>query len=85
MNVGVLGSGEVAKVLARGFLKHGHEVMIGSRSPAKLADWATENPGTRVGTFDEAAAFGELVVLAVKGSAALEALRLAGSQNVAGS
>jgi len=38
MKVGVLGSGDVAKVLAAGFLTHGHDVMIGTRTPAKLAD-----------------------------------------------
>ena len=37
MRVGVLGSGDVAKSLARGFLNEGHEVMLGSREPEKLA------------------------------------------------
>jgi predicted dinucleotide-binding enzyme len=71
MKVGVLGSGVVGQVLADGFLKHGHEVMRGSRDPAKLADWQS-GAGTRArtGTFAEAARFGELVVLAVKGTAA---------------
>jgi predicted dinucleotide-binding enzyme len=73
MKVGVLGSGEVGKVLADGFLKHGHEVMRGSRDPAKLASWkAGAGPKARTGTFAEAARFGELVVLAVKGSAAVD-------------
>ena len=40
MKVGVLGSGDVAQTLASGLLKHGHNVMIGSRTPEKLADWA---------------------------------------------
>jgi 8-hydroxy-5-deazaflavin:NADPH oxidoreductase len=79
MKVGVLGSGEVAKVLAGGFLRHGHDVLIGSRSPAKLADWAAGNPGGKTGTFADAARFGELIVLAVKGTAAHEALQLAGA------
>ena len=71
MKVGVLGSGVVGQVLADGFLKHGHEVMRGSRDPAKLADWQ-KGAGARgrTGTFAEAARFGELVVLAVKGTAA---------------
>jgi predicted dinucleotide-binding enzyme len=84
MTIGVLGSGGVAQVLATGFLKHGHQVKLGSRSPEKLNDWAAQNPGGSVGTFSEAAAFGEVVVLAVKGTAAGEALRLAGSENLAG-
>ncbi len=83
MKVGVLGSGDVAKVLAAGFLKHGHQVMIGSRSPGKLDDWLKENPKGTSGSFSDAAAFGELLVLAVKGKAAPEALRLAGAENLA--
>lgn len=84
MKIGVLGSGDVAKVLASGFLKHGHAVKLGSRSPEKLADWLKANPKGFTGTFAEAAAFGEAVVLAVKGTAALEALQLAGAKNLAG-
>ena len=79
MKVGVLGSGDVAKVLASGFLKHGHDVMMGTRDPSKLADWRRQNPAGRVGTFADAAKFGELAVLAVKGSAAADALRAAGA------
>ena len=84
MKIGVLGSGDVARVLASGFLKHGHKVTIGNRTPDKLADWATENPAGQTGTFADAAAFGELLVLAVKGSVASAALRLAGADNLAG-
>ena len=84
MKVGVLGSGDVAKTLAGGFLKHGHTVKVGSRSPGKLADWSAKAGGSSVGTFAEAAEFGELVVLAVKGDAAAEALTLAGAKNLAG-
>jgi hypothetical protein len=84
MKIGVLGSGDVAKTLAAGFLKHGHQVMVGTRTPAKLADWTTQNPGSSAGAFAAAAAFGELIVLAVKGKAAPEALRLAGAENLRG-
>jgi predicted dinucleotide-binding enzyme len=84
MKVGVLGSGDVAKTLAGGFLKHAHQVKIGSRSPAKLAEWSSGNPGSTTGTFAEAAQFGEVIVLAVKGNVAAEALGLAGAQNLAG-
>lgn len=81
--IGVLGSGDVAKVLAAGFKKHGYDVKIGSRSPEKLADWAKEQ-GMGTGTFAEVAAHGEVVVLAVLGRAAEEALKLAGAANLAG-
>jgi 8-hydroxy-5-deazaflavin:NADPH oxidoreductase len=84
MKIGVLGSGDVAKALASGFLKHGHQVKLGSRSPEKLADWLAANPTGSTGTFAEAAAFGDAVVLAVKGTGALEALELAGVANLAG-
>jgi len=84
MKVGILGSGEVAQVLGAGFLKHGHAVMLGSRTPAKLADWTKKNPEATTGTFADAAQFGELLVLAVKGTAADEALQLAGKQKIAG-
>ena len=44
MKVGVLGSGGVAKALGSGFLKHGHEVMLGTRTAEKLSEWAKANP-----------------------------------------
>lgn len=84
MKVGVLGSGIVAQTLAAGFLKHGYETMIGSREPAKLKEWHRAHPAAKLGSFAETAAFGHLLVLAVKGSAAAEALRLAGSAHLAG-
>jgi predicted dinucleotide-binding enzyme len=83
--IAVLGSGQVGQVLADGFLKHGHDVMRGSRDPGKLADWKGK-AGARahVGTFAEAAKWGESVVLAVKGDAAPSVLDLAGPANLAG-
>jgi 8-hydroxy-5-deazaflavin:NADPH oxidoreductase len=83
MKVGVLGSGVVAQTLAAGLAKHGHQVKIGSRSPEKLAEWAAQNPKVATGTFAQAAEFGELLVLAVKGNVAADALRLAGDKNLA--
>ncbi len=59
-------------------------VTLGSRTPDKLKDWAASHPKEATGTFAAAAAFGEIVVLAVKGLAASEALRLAGDKNLAG-
>ena len=84
MKVGILGSGDVAKALGGGFLKHGHAVTMGTREPAKLADWVKQNPKGRVAGFADAAAFGELVVLSVKGTAALDVLRAANATNLAG-
>ena len=82
MKVGVLGSGTVGQTLAAGFLKHGHEVMVGTREPSKLAEWNEANPKARVGSNSDAAAFGEVLVLAVKGSAAVSALHSAGRANI---
>jgi predicted dinucleotide-binding enzyme len=85
MKVAILGSGVVGEVLARGFLRYGHEVRRASRDPQKLAAWKEQaGAGASTGTFEEAAAWGELVVLAVKGVAAEEAVRLAGVDHLAG-
>jgi predicted dinucleotide-binding enzyme len=84
MKIGVIGSGIVAQTLAGGFLQHGHEVVIGTRDPAKLADWQKANAKARVASFADAAVFGEIVILAVKGTVAAEALRQAGAANLAG-
>src|SRR2546427_6953305 len=70
MKIGILGSGAVAQALAAGFLQHGHQVMLGSGTPSKLADWAAQHPGAKTGSFADAAAFAELAVLAAKGTAA---------------
>lgn len=78
--IGVIGSGEVGKVLADGFLKHGYEVMRGSRDAAKLASWKEgAGPKAQAGTFADAARFGDAVVLAVKGTAAEEAVAACGA------
>jgi hypothetical protein len=85
--VGVLGTGEVGRRLAAGFVSRGRVVMIGSRDPNKpeLADWLSgDGAGVEVGTFAEAAGQGELLVLAVLGNAAEEAIAAAGPANFGG-
>jgi predicted dinucleotide-binding enzyme len=84
MKIGVLGSGIVGKVLATGFLKHGHEVMVGTRTPDKLKEWTGQNPRGRTGSSDAAAQFADLVALAVNGNASADTLRAAGGANLAG-
>jgi predicted dinucleotide-binding enzyme len=81
--IGIIGSGAVAKTLGSGFIKHGYGVMLGTSDPSKLADWQG-NSGGQVGSFAEAAAFGEILVLAVKGIHAESALEKAGLENLAG-
>ena len=84
MKIGILGSGDVAKRWPAVFWSTVTTSCSGTRTPAKLADWTAKNPKARVGSFAEAASFGELVVLAVKGTAAADALRAAGAANLAG-
>jgi predicted dinucleotide-binding enzyme len=80
---GILGSGDVGQALAKGFSACGYQVRIGTRSPGKLAKFS-KSTGIREGTFQEVAAWGEALVLAVLGKAGLEALELAGANNLKG-
>lgn len=84
MKIGVLGSGVVGQALAAGFVKHGHQAMVGTRDILKLKEWVGEHPHAKVGSSNDTAKFAEVVVLAVKGSAAAEALRDAGKENLGG-
>ncbi len=84
MRIGILGSGDVAKSLAGGFIVHGHEPMLGTRNPGKLEAWVARNPKVAIGSFADAARFGVLAVLAVKGAVAADVLRTAGIANIAG-
>jgi predicted dinucleotide-binding enzyme len=83
MKVAVLGSGDVGKTLAGGFLQYGHDVVLGTREPNKVADWAAQHPKARIDSFANAAKFAEVIVLAVKGTAAADAVRAAGAANLA--
>ena len=83
MKVGILGSGDVAKALASGFVKHGHQVILGTRDTGKLKDFVTQHKGAQASSFAEAAKFGEVVVLAVKGTVAIDAIKAAGAANLA--
>ncbi|MDQ1265429.1 MAG: 8-hydroxy-5-deazaflavin:NADPH oxidoreductase [Bacteroidota bacterium] len=83
--VGILGSGIVGTTLADGFIKHGYDVMIGTRDSSKLSAWKEKHMGEGlIGSFAEAAAFGGTLVLAVKGHAASDVLKLAGISNLSG-
>jgi predicted dinucleotide-binding enzyme len=68
--IGILGSGQVAQTLAAGFIRHGYDVMVGSRDTSKLEVWQHKNSEAQLGSFQDAARFGENIVLAVKGLAA---------------
>jgi len=74
--IGILGSGIVGQTLANGFLKHGYEVMIGTSDTEKLSEWkANGGENAYAGSFIAAAAFGEIIVLALKGSAAIDVIK----------
>ena len=69
-NVGIIGSGDVGKALSKGFLKYGYQVTIGSDHPEKLSNFKKENQEIETATFDQAAKFGDIVVVCVKGTVA---------------
>jgi predicted dinucleotide-binding enzyme len=80
---GVLGSGVVAKTLATGLKKHGYDVRIASRGGDKLQDFSAES-GIPSGTFEDVTRWADVIVLAVKGTAAESAVKIAGANNLAG-
>jgi hypothetical protein len=80
---GVLGSGEVGQTLAQGLKKHGYEARIGSRTPAKLADFSKQT-GIPAGTFAEVGRWAEALVLAVAGTGAEQALAQVGREVLRG-
>ncbi len=70
-NIGIIGSGEVGQSLARGFMLDNYDVMVGSRDGTRAAELdIVLEQDVAAGTFREVAAWGELIILAVKGSAA---------------
>ncbi|MCB0764779.1 MAG: NAD(P)-binding domain-containing protein [Flavobacteriales bacterium] len=82
--IGILGSGMVGQVLANGFIKHGHEVMIGTRHPEKLSEWQERNSEGSTGSHKAVAAWADIVVLATKGTAAEMVIRLCDSSDLNG-
>jgi predicted dinucleotide-binding enzyme len=83
--VGIIGSGIVGQTLANGFVKHGYDVTIGTNTAGKREELRVKTSGkAKVGSFEDAAKFGEIVVLATKGTAAEAALKAAGIANLTG-
>jgi 8-hydroxy-5-deazaflavin:NADPH oxidoreductase len=88
MNIAIMGTGMVGQTLASALAKHGHQVMIGTRNVAKsvassepnawgmpaFGVWHKDNNEIKVGTFAEAAAWGEIVINASNGASSLDAL-----------
>ncbi len=90
MNIGIIGSGEVGRRLADGFIELGYHVKIGSRDPHKkeVADWldkhASKKEQASSGTFAEAASFGEMIVLAILWAGTQNAIKMADEKNFSG-
>jgi len=98
MKIAVLGTGPVGQTIAAKLSSLGHAVMVGTRDVAKAMArtekdmfgnppfkvWREQNPKIEVGTFADAAAFGELAINALSGQASLQGLELAGKKNLAG-
>ena len=85
MKLGIIGSGGVAQTLGTAYLGKGFEVKLGSRSTEKLSDWlASADGAATVGSFTDAAAFGDVIFITVLGEAALNAIDLAGKDNFRG-
>jgi predicted dinucleotide-binding enzyme len=82
--IGIIGSGVVGTTLADGFLKYGFQVFIGTRTVVRLDDWMSERENILSGSFAGAAEFGDMLVLAVKGSKAADALSMAGAASLDG-
>jgi len=85
MRIGILGSGTVGRTLAGRLAERGHDAVVGSRDPNKLKDWLAQvGAGVGGGTLSEAARHGEVVFNCTPGAGSLEALHLAGEDNLAG-
>jgi 8-hydroxy-5-deazaflavin:NADPH oxidoreductase len=83
-NIGIIGSGMVGKALAKGFIKYGYAVMISSNDPAKRNELSEEIKGVKTGNFNEAAKFGDILVLSVHGTAAEEVVKSLDKDNLKG-
>ncbi|MBI5464879.1 MAG: NAD(P)-binding domain-containing protein [Ignavibacteriales bacterium] len=92
MNIGIFGTGGVARAIAAKLVSLGHSVKLGTRNVDEtknrsqkdamgnppFQEWLEKNPSVTVGTFAEAAAFGEILMNAASGSGSLPALAAAG-------
>jgi predicted dinucleotide-binding enzyme len=98
MKIAIIGTGVVGKTIASKLIELNYEVMMGTRNVAdKLASTAQDNYGNppfnewlktnnkvRLGSFAEAASFGDIVINATNGSNSVTALILAGAKNLSG-
>jgi len=83
MKTGIIGSASVGQALAKAFMQEGYDVMLGTRNTSKpdVVQFAKDNPNIKTGTFEDTADFGDILVLAVAGKVAEEAINDAGVDN----
>ena len=84
MKYGVLGSGMVGQAISARLVELGQDVMVGTRDITKLTEWHAANPGIKIGSFEQAAAHGELLFNATSGGGSINALTMAGESNLNG-
>jgi predicted dinucleotide-binding enzyme len=86
MKIGIIGSAAVGQRLAKAFKSEGYDVMLGTRNTSKeeVVKFKNENQSIAVGTFEDTALFGEIMVLATAGSVVENAIKLAGVDNFSG-
>src|SRR5678815_5023317 len=83
--VGIIGSGIVGQTLANGLVKHGYDVTIGTNTASKREELRSKTKSqAKIGSFEDAAKFGDIVIVATKGTAAEAALKAAGIANLKG-
>lgn len=65
IRIGVIGAGRIGGAVGKQWAKAGHEILFSSRHPEELADLVkAAGPKTRAGLPDEAARFGEVILVA---------------------
>ena len=83
--IGIIGSGVVSMSLANGLLNHGYEIMVGTNDQEKHPAIKEKTGGSvSIGSFSDVAFFSDVLILAVKGIVAEEALRKTGIANIQG-
>ena len=98
MKISILGTGPVGQTIAGKLKELGHEVMIGTRDVSKteaskerspmgtppFSEWHRSHQSVKLGTFPDAAKFGEIVFVCTNGFGTLNALKMAGTENLKG-
>lgn len=96
--IGILGTGSVGQTLASKFITLGYEVMLGTRNVSEklevkekdsygnptFNEWYKANKNVKLGTFNEAAIFGEILMNATHGGNSVTALKMADAKNING-